>query len=112
MGSLRGFHSAFWVRAIVHIHSVLGVVWSSRAGGRWLASFLTPCGFSEFILGDVEGGSLLRVPCSDPEPAHPSLISGLQGGEVTLALVDPSLLACRSSVCENSIKAALSVVKG
>lgn len=110
MGSLWGFHSAFWVRAIVHIRSVLGIAWSSRAG---LPSSSCHCEFSEFILGDMEGSFLLRVPCSGPKPVQePPLISKLQGGELTLTLADPSLLACRSSACGNSIKAALPVVKG
>lgn len=65
----------------------------------WLKGVsLLPPAMRVLILGDGEGGSLLGAPYSDPEPACRSLISRLQGGEVTLALVDPSLLACRSSV--------------
>lgn len=38
--------------------------------------------------------------------------SGLQGGVVILALADPSLLACKPSACERSIKVAFPVVRG
>lgn len=112
MGSLWGSHSAFLVRAIVHstLLALPRVHGLTRDG---LPPSSCHVGSQEFILGDVEGGSLLRVPCSGPEPVHKALvISRFQGREATLTLADPSLLACRSSACENSIKAALPVVKG
>lgn len=56
-------------------------------------------GSSEFIPGGVESSSFLRV----AQPAcKPSQTSRVQ---------DPSLLACRSSACESSIKAAFPVAK-
>ena len=94
-------------------HHSGGIAWSHGLARDGFPSSSCHVGSQEFILGDVEGGSLLRVPCYGPAPAHkPPLISRFLGREMTLTLADPSLLACRSSACENSIKAALPVVKG
>lgn len=90
-----------------------GIAWHSQAGRRCFVVFLLQCGSSEFIPGEVEGESFLRVPWCGPRPTHePPRTSSFQGGEVILAFTDPSLPACRSCACESSIKAAFPIVKG